>query len=173
MGSPSKNWWWSRDLIPNIFLVDNFLPEDIFRNLSEEVKNSEEYSCGFFREVTDNLMLKTQTLVLDRLKEMGHDIKPRIGHTHFRPAGDSTTNTRLHCDNGGYVFFIHSDWDSSWEGQLLVDDQCLFPEPNRFVWINPQVYHRVVPVGLNAEHCRVSNIAFLDTRLDHLINKKK
>ena len=40
MDSSSKDWWWSRDLIPNIFLVDNFLPEDIFYNLSEEVKNA-------------------------------------------------------------------------------------------------------------------------------------
>ena len=166
----------NKDLTSNIFVIDNFLSKDIFYELSEQVQKSKEYACGFFREVTDDLWLKTQTLVFDRLKEKGlyqDRFENKIGHIHFRPAGDSTTNTRLHCDNGGYVFFIHPDWDSSWEGQLIVDDQCLFPEPNRFVWINPQVYHRVVPVGLNAEHCRVSNIAFLDTRLDHLINKSK
>ena len=151
-----------------MFIIDNFLREDKFYILSEEIKRTDEYKSLYFREVKDEVWFKTRSFIFDRLKEIGlyqEDFEERVNHNQFRPSGCDMASNR-HCDNGGYVFYLHSDWDDSWGGELEIDNKLISPKSNRFVWISPKTYHRVIPIGLNAEHPRVANISFLNTELD-------
>ena len=57
-----------------------------------------------------------------------------------------SSGTGYHIDFGGFIYYIHPTWDSSWGGHLLFqncDVDKIEPKPNRFVWINPKVPHIV------------------------------
>ena len=156
-------------------LIDNFLPQDKFDELSSKVSSSLNYTNNEFAELRDELWEESYKLVFERLKEIGlyqlhfsESIK-LFGYNQFRPSDYGHGNMYgPHVDNGGYVFYIHPHWDESWEGRLQItnaeDEQYrngIFAKPNRFIWIDPSTLHNVTTTSEITEHARVANIAFL------------
>ena len=106
-------------------LIDDFLPQNIFDDLSSKVTSAANYKNDEFAELKDELWTECYTAVFNRLKEIGmyqihfdESIK-LFGYNQFRPSNYGHGNMYgPHVDNGGYVFYIHPDWDESWEGKL-------------------------------------------------------
>jgi len=68
-----------------------------------------------------------------------------------------------HREQGGYIYYIHPAWDSSWGGNLKFKD-CnvakIEPKPNRFVWVNPMIWHGIEVVNDKAITNRVTVVAW-------------
>ena len=77
-----------------------------------------------------------------------------------------------HIDTGSYVFYIHPHWHENWEGQIkftkAVEEEYrngIFAKPNRFIWIQDNIYHDVTTTSPSATHSRVANLGFLGGHL--------
>ena len=106
-------------------LIDNFLEQSKFDALSAKVASSDSYNGSSVVDKRDDLWTETYTAVFDRLKEIGlyqthfADAVKLFGYNQYRPANEAYGNIYgPHFDNGGYVFYIHPDWDESWEGKI-------------------------------------------------------
>ena len=156
-------------------LIDNFLDQSKFDNLSAKVAASSAYNTTTVQDLRDDLFTEVYTAVFDRLKEIklyqphfDESIK-LFGYNQFRPANEGYGNFNgPHFDHGGYVFYIHPHWDESWEGKIKITNadeeqyrNGIYAKPNRFIWIDPGTYHDVTTTASNTTHARVSNIAFL------------
>ena len=88
-------------------------------------------------------------------------------------------NGGYHREQGGYIYYIHPAWESSWGGNLKFKDcdiDLLEPTPNRFVWVNPDVWHGIEVVNSNAQTSRVSVVAWPSGNIEYpdasvIINK--
>lgn len=156
-------------------IIDNFLPQEHFSNISLKVEKSLNYTSDQFAELRDSLWEETYTLVFERLKQIGlyqphfeESIK-LFGYNQFRPKNYGHGNMYgPHIDNGGYVFYIHPHWEENWGGQLKITNAVeqeyrngIFAKPNRFIWIDPSTFHDVTTTSSTTTHSRVANIAFL------------
>jgi hypothetical protein len=73
------------------------------------------------------------------------------------------------CDNGyhqddtGFVYYIHPSWDVEWKGMLKFKD-CeiveIEPRPNRFVWINENIWHGIGTFNTQALHNRIAVVGW-------------
>ena len=155
-------------------LIDNFLPQSEFDNLSDQVSSSPYYSNGQFEEPRDELCTVARELVLKRLEQIGlyqphfQEAAQLFGYNQFRPANYGHGNIYgPHFDNGGYVFYIHPDWDENWDGRLsitnAVEDEykSIYAKPNRFIWIEPDTLHDITNTASDITHSRVTHIAFM------------
>ena len=156
-------------------LIDNFLEQSKFDALSEKVASSPAYNTTTVQDLRDDLFREAYGLVFERLKEIGlyqthfaESVK-LFGYNQFRPANEGYVNFNgPHFDHGGYVFYIHPDWDESWEGKIKITNADveeyrtgIYAKPNRFIWIEPGTFHDVTTTSSNTTHARVANIAFL------------
>ena len=156
-------------------LIDNFLEQSKFDTLSAKVAASSEYNTTTIQDTRDALFEEAYGAVFERLKEIGlyqthfaESVK-LFGYNQFRPANEGYGNFNgPHFDHGGYVFYIHPDWDESWEGKIKITNADveeyrtgIYAKPNRFIWIEPGTFHDVTTTASNTTHARVANIAFL------------
>ena len=156
-------------------LIDNFLEQSKFDTLSAKVAASSEYYTTTIQDTREALFEEAYGLVFERLKEIGlyqthfaESVK-LFGYNQFRPANEGYGNFNgPHFDHGGYVFYIHPDWDESWEGKIKITNADveeyrtgIYAKPNRFIWIEPGTFHDVTTTASNTTHARVANIAFL------------
>ena len=156
-------------------LIDNFLPQVTFDTLSSKVSASSDYNIDTVVDRKDDLWTEVYTEVFVRLKEIGlyqthfAESVQLFGYNQFRPANESYCNIYgPHFDNGGYVFYIHPDWDESWGGKLQITNAeveeyrtGIYAKPNRFIWIDPNTFHNVTTTASSITHNRVTNVAFL------------
>ena len=155
-------------------LIDNFLPNDVFERLSSQVSSSPEYTSGQFEEPRDELCRQARELVLHRLEGIGlyqphfQEAAQLFGYNQFRPAEYGHGNVYgPHVDNGGYVYYIHPDWDEEWGGRLSITNaeeeeyKNIYAKPNRFIWIEPNTMHDVSSTTSDITHSRVTHIAFM------------
>ena len=73
------------------------------------------------------------------------------------------TNGGYHREFGGYIYYMHPEWESSWGGSLKFKDcsvSKIEPKPNRFVWVNPTVWHGIEVVNNNASTNRITVVAW-------------
>ena len=73
------------------------------------------------------------------------------------------TNGGYHREEGGYIYYIHPAWESTWGGNLKFKNcsvDKIEPKPNRFVWVNPDVWHGIEPVEATASTNRVTMVAW-------------
>ncbi len=73
------------------------------------------------------------------------------------------TNGGYHREQGGYIYYIHPAWDSSWGGNLKFRSctvEKVEPKPNRFIWVNPDVWHGIEVVNSTASTNRVTAVAW-------------
>ena len=72
-------------------------------------------------------------------------------------------NGGYHIEDGGYIYYIHPQWESTWGGNLKFkgcDVDKIEPKPNRFVWVNPNVWHGIEVVDSSANTNRVTVVAW-------------
>ena len=72
-------------------------------------------------------------------------------------------NGGYHREQGGYIYYIHPAWESSWGGNLKFRDcsvDKIEPKPNRFVWVNPNIWHGIEVVNSTASTNRMAVVAW-------------
>jgi len=165
--------------IRSAILIDNFLPQDIFDNISAEIADSPGYTSGKLEDyVRDYLWDNITLLVFERLKQIGlyreHFINEKeianFSYNQYRPKNCGYGNDKgPHIDNGSYVYYIHPHWDEDWEGRLKIvnalEEQYrtgIYAKPNRFIWMNPDTVHDISTTSQSSEHSRVTNLGFLN-----------
>lgn len=77
-------------------------------------------------------------------------------------SGDPT-NGGYHREDGGYIYYIHPAWESSWGGNLKFKNCSVAniePKPNRFVWVNPDIWHGIEVVNDTASTNRITVVAW-------------
>ena len=80
------------------------------------------------------------------------------------------TNGGYHREEGGYIYYIHPDWNSAWGGNLKLKNCSVAniePKPNRFVWVNPNVWHGIEAVNDTANTNRITVVAWPSGTLDY------
>ena len=80
------------------------------------------------------------------------------------------TNGGYHREEGGYIYYIHPVWESSWGGNLKLKNCSVAniePRPNRFVWVNPNVWHGIEAVNDTANTNRITVVAWPSGTLDY------
>ena len=158
-------------------LIDNFLAQDKFDEISSKVVAASNYTNCEFADLRDDLWREVTDIVFERLKEVGlylHHFEEAsklasFSYNQFRPSNYGHGNMYgPHKDNGSYVFYIHPHWDENWEGKLkiinAVEEEyrtAIFAKPNRFIWMDPHTLHDISTTSKNSEHARVTNLGFL------------
>lgn len=158
-------------------LIDNFLSQDRFDEISSKVVSAPNYTNGEFADLRDDLWKEVTDIVFERLKEIGlyfyhfeeASKLASFSYNQFRPSNYGHGNMYgPHKDNGSYVFYIHPHWDENWEGKLKITNaveekykEGIFAKPNRFIWMDPHTLHDISTTSKNSEHARVTNLGFL------------
>jgi|SRR5210317_731376 hypothetical protein len=152
-------------------VIDNFLSESKWQYIQN---NIDEYlHSQFFVEDRND----PYPQVIEWIKEKLQSID--VWNDHWKntidswsfintlPAGvdreSSGGNGGYHSEFGGFVYYIHPSWESDWGGHLKFKDcniSQIDPTPNRFVWINPAVWHGIEVVNLNAKHNRITVVGW-------------
>ena len=162
-------------------LIDNFLSASDFNSISSRVVSSEQYYDTKHHDMRDDLWTDVTNLVFNRLKEINlyqfhFEEASKIAsfsYNQFRPPNYGHGNMYgPHVDNGSYVLYIHPDWNENWEGKIKITDaidsqyrEGIFAKPNRFIWIQDNIYHDVTTTSPYATHSRVTNLGFLGGHL--------
>ena len=152
-------------------VIDNFLSEEKWNYISNTVLSSDFLTTAEFKEWKDDFY----SLVIDWIQERSKEVdiwKPHWEHTipmwsymNSLPPGidRESAGGGYHTDFGGFVYYIHPSWNESWGGHLKFKDcdvDKIFPTPNRFVWINPVVWHGIEVVNGVAEHNRITVVGW-------------
>lgn len=152
-------------------VIDNFLSQEKWQHIQNNLGNY--LHTPNFSEDRNDPYSNTILWIKERLQSLG------IWQDHWQlmienfsfintlPAGvnreSSGGNDGFHSEFGGFVYYAHPTWDSSWGGYLKFKDcsvSQIEPTPNRFVWINPVVWHGIEVVNSNAEHNRVTVVGW-------------
>lgn len=152
-------------------VIDNFLSEDKWQEISSRVTSSNFLKTEDFKEWKDSFYEEVLNWISDRTKEL--DIwRPHWEHTipmwsymNSLPVGidRESSGGGYHTDFGGFIYYIHPSWNKEWGGHLMFRDcdvDKIEPIPNRFVWVNPVVWHGIEVVNGNAEHNRITVVGW-------------
>jgi len=152
-------------------VIDNFLSEDKWQVISNAVSSSDLLNSKTFVEKKDSLYDQIIGWIGDRSKEldiwMDHweQTIPNWSFINTLPPGidRESSGGGYHQDFGGLIYYAHPSWNSDWGGHLKFKDcdvEKIVPVPNRFVWINPGIWHGIEVVNQNAEHNRITVVAW-------------
>ena len=152
-------------------VIDNFLSSDkwnyIQENLDSYLHNSEFLENKNFPYDGAISFIKNELKVRDIWRDhWNHTIDMWSYINSLPPEIDresSGGNDGYHSEFGGFVYYIHPSWDSSWGGNLKLkncDIEKIEPTPNRFVWINPVILHGIEIVNSNASHNRITVVGW-------------
>ena len=152
-------------------IIDNFLSDDKWNYISNTVLSSNFLKTAEFKEWKDDFYNQVIEWIQNRSKEI--DIwKPHWEHTipmwsymnSLPPRIDrESAGGGYHTDFGGFAYYIHPSWNEDWGGHLKFRDcdvEKIVPVPNRFVWINPVVWHGIEVVNENAEYNRITVVGW-------------
>lgn len=152
-------------------VIDNFLSEEKWQDIQSTVLSSDFLRDKEFKEWKDSFYEKVLGWISDKTKEL--DIwRPHWEHTipmwsymNSLPPGidRESAGGGYHTDFGGFVYYIHPSWNEEWGGHLKFkncDVEKIIPVPNRFVWINPVVWHGIEVVNQFAEHNRITVVGW-------------
>jgi hypothetical protein len=169
-------------------IFDNFLSEDKW-NYTQELLSKKYYlNSDLPTREKDNLWgflskeIKQRLIDLD-IWENNWDIDLLAGS--YINVTTPIINVEL-CDNGyhqddtGFVYYIHPSWNVEWKGMLKFKD-CemveIEPKPNRFVWINENIWHGIGTFNTQALHNRIAVVGWSwphknieDVNCPHTIN---
>lgn len=152
-------------------IIDNFLQRENWEHIQKNIgkylhsdtfieDRSELYSYIIF-------CVKNKLKSLDIWREHWDNTIDMWSYINSLPAGidreSSGENQGYHREFGGFVYYIHPTWDSSWGGHLKFKNcsvDKIFPKPNRFVWINPAVWHGIEVVNSNSSNNRITVVGW-------------
>ena len=144
---PEEKWNWIQSNLSDFLNTDEFV-----ENVHEPYKTSIEWikqklsTFDFYNDHWD-VNLNSWSFI--------NTLPPNIDR--------ESSGTGYHIDFGGFVYYIHPTWDSTWGGNLLFqncDVDKIEPKPNRFVWINPKVPHGIEVVNDSATHNRITIVGW-------------
>jgi hypothetical protein len=152
-------------------IIDNFLSNSqwqyIQNNISDYLHNDtflENRNEPYGQTI---VWVKEKLKSLDIWREHWENTIDMWSYINSLPSGInremSGRNDGYHSEFGGFVYYAHPSWDSSWGGYLKFKDcsvEKIEPKPNRFVWINPAVWHGIEVVNSNALHNRVTIVGW-------------
>ena len=151
--------------------IDNFLPSDKWNEIQWGIGSY--LNTSTYTEVRTSIHTQINGWVEERLKELNiwqdswKDEIPLFSSINVAPVGvdreASGDGTGYHKEQGGYIYYIHPSWESSWGGELKFKDcdvASVEPTPNRFVWVNPGVLHGIGVVTLAATTNRITSVAW-------------
>jgi len=152
-----------------IKVIDNFLPRNQWNWIQENL--SEYMNADTFVEnrnepyPTAIEWIKERLSTLDFYQEHWNSNLVSWSFINTLPANidRESSGTGYHIDFGGFVYYAHPTWQSSWGGNLLFqncDVEKIDPKPNRFVWINPKVPHGIEMVNSSATHNRITIVGW-------------
>jgi Rps23 Pro-64 3,4-dihydroxylase Tpa1-like proline 4-hydroxylase len=152
-------------------IIDNFLSDDKWNYIKNEVFNSNYIKCIHpTREKNDLWNFISQSLK-ERLIELNiwennwdKDLLPGSYINVTTPSIDvELCDNGYHQDDTGFAYYIHPSWNSEWKGALKFKD-CLIgevvPVPNRFVWINENIWHGIGMFNELAHHNRIAVVGW-------------
>ena len=152
--------------------IDNFLSDIQWSSIQSNISGYLDRST--YKDERDPLHELINVWIEERLRSLSLWQDPWSKEVRLfssiisRPIGQNCessdpNNGGFHTEQGGYIYYAHPEWDSSWGGNLKFKDcdiDSLEPAPNRFVWVNPDVWHGIEVVGSNAQTSRVSVVAW-------------
>ena len=152
-------------------VIDNFLEENKWNFVQEN--NNQYLNNKTFIEDKGDLYLWILSWIKEKLKsidiwrEHWESTIDMWSYINSLPPGvdreSSSNNGGYHSEFGGFVYYAHPSWDPSWGGHLKFKDcsiEKIEPKPNRFVWINPAVFHGIEVVNSNALHNRITVVGW-------------
>ena len=151
--------------------IDNFLPSDKWNEIQWGIGSY--LNTSTYTEVRTSIHTQINGWIEERLKELNiwqdswKDEIPLFSSINVAPVGvdreASGDGTGHHKEQGGYIYYIHPSWESSWGGELKFKDcdvASVEPTPNRFVWVNPGVLHGIGVVTSAATTNRITSVAW-------------
>jgi hypothetical protein len=152
--------------------IDNFLSDDKWSSIQSNI--TEYLNTSNYKDERDSLHSQINVWIEEKLRSLSlwqdswSSQISLFSSMISRPIGQNCessdpNNGGFHMEQGGYIYYAHPQWDSSWGGNLKFKDcdiDSLEPAPNRFVWVNPDVWHGIEVVGSNAQTSRVSVVAW-------------
>ena len=149
-------------------VIDNFLTTDQWNTIQSGISaylNSSTYTelrNSLHTQIND--WIETKLTDLNLWQSSWKNEIPLFSSINVGPPGvNRETSGGYHVESGGYIYYIHPTWDSSWGGHLKFKD-CdvaqIEPTPNRFVWVNPKVWHGIEVVDSSASNNRIAVVAW-------------
>ena len=168
--------------------IDNFLDSSKWNTIQAGI--SEYLNAPLYSENRTSLHTNINSWIKEKLSSLGlwnnlweDDVKLfssiNVLPKNIDVESSDPTNGGYHREFGGYIYYIHPAWDTSWGGNLKFKDcdmEYLTPTPNRLVWVNPNVWHGIEVVNSNAQTSRVSVVAWPNGTVEYpdasvIINK--
>ena len=158
--------------------IDNFLTTDKWNTIQSGISG---YLNSDFIDVRDSFQTQINSWIEEKLKELNlwedsweEDIK-LFSSLRTTPAGLNVesydpTNGGYQREAGGYIYYIHPEWYASWGGHLNFKDTDVHqiePKANRFVWVNPGVWHGIEVVNASASNNRITVVAWPSGTLEY------
>tara|TARA_E500000331_G_C17057943_1_gene626896 strand:- start:119 stop:646 length:528 start_codon:yes stop_codon:yes gene_type:complete len=151
--------------------IDNFLPVEKWNEIQWGI--SSYLNTTNYTEVRTSIHTQINGWIEDKLKEINiwqdswkNEI-PLFSSINITPVlinrESSGDGSGYHREQGGYIYYLHPTWESSWGGNLKFKDcdvASLEPKPNRFVWVNPNIFHGIEVVNESATTNRVTSVAW-------------
>ena len=147
--------------------IDNFLDVDKWNTIQSgisEYLNSPQYS-----ENRTSLHTQINSWIKEKLMSLNweDDIKLfsslNVLPKNLNVESADPANGGYHREQGGYIYYIHPTWESSWGGNLKFKNSIpdkIEPKSNRFVWVNPNVWHGIEVVNNLANINRITVVAW-------------
>ena len=153
-------------------VIDNFLPSDKWNTIQSGITSY--LNSSTYMEERTSLHTQINGWIEDKLKELNlwqtswKDEVKLFSSINVTPSGlnresSDPSNGGYHKESGGYIYYIHPTWESSWGGNLKLKDcdtDKIEPTPNRFVWVNPSVWHGIEVVDNTASNNRITVVAW-------------
>ena len=152
--------------------IDNFLDSDKWNTIQSGMSgylNSSEYSqnrTSLHTQINSWIQEKLTSLSLWQ-SAWESDVKLfssiNVLPKDINVESSDNTNGGYHKEAGGYIYYIHPTWESSWGGNLKFKDcsaDKIEPKSNRFVWVNPNVWHGIEPVNNTASTNRITVVSW-------------
>ena len=152
--------------------IDNFLDSDKWNTIQSGISgylNSSEYSENRTSLHTQiNSWIKEKLISLNLWQSTWENDIKLFSSINVLPKdidveSADTANDGYHREQGGYIYYIHPTWESSWGGNLKFKNCSLDkiePKSNRFVWVNPNVWHGIEVVNNSASNNRITVVAW-------------
>jgi len=150
-------------------IIDDFLSEDKWNWIQSNVDdylNTNEFVENIHEPYKTTIgWIKEKLFELDLFQEHWNSTIDGWSFINTLPPNvdRESSGTGYHIDFGGFVYYVHPTWDSSWGGNLKFEN-CdvgkIEPAPNRFVWINPKVPHGIEVVNDTATHNRITIVGW-------------
>ncbi len=152
--------------------IDNFLDSDKWNTIQSGI--SSYLNVNTYTNIGDPLHSQIEGWIEEKLRSLNLWQEPwkdeiKLFHgINVLPEGinvesSDPTNGGYHREDGGYIYYIHPAWESTWGGHLKFKDcsvDKIEPKPNRFVWVNPDIWHGVEVVNNTASTNRISVVAW-------------